>query len=519
MASPLYSRLDMDADGVLAALAQGGFENGPPSAMRRTLLDTFDGRLNAAGLRLEFQEAPGHELVLTGGGPASAHIPASSPPRFGSDLPVGPLRARLTPLLDVRALRPVVSLGTRRRSAVQRDKLGKAVASVVVHDRLVLNGELGGDDRGLDPSWVAEVDELAGYPKAAKRARALLGSLGLHELDRDLMTLAAAGAGVELGGHSGSPTVALDRREPAFEAFRRVLANLAGEVDANYEGTIGNVDPEFLHDFRVAVRRTRSVLAQGKGVLPTEVRGRFREEFGWLGAATGPARDLDVYLIEWDSYVAPLEPDVAAALKSLFEHVDHRRLNEHVALAMLLQSRRYRNLMGAWHDWLAAPAGEQDLGVDAPAPIGEVAARRIGGANDRLVARGRKIGPDTPAEELHELRKAAKKLRYLLECFGAVLPSGERKAFVQRLKALQDNLGEHQDTEVHTAHLRAMSHEMIELGAGAETLVAMGQLAGEFERRRIAARSEFAERFAAYDTAKTRRTLDALLRSAAVTAP
>jgi len=516
--SPLYTHPGIDANGVVAALAQGGFETGPESSVRRTLLDTFDGRLNAAGLRLEFQEASGHELVLTGGGPASAHIPVSSPPRFGSDLPVGPLRARLAPLLDVRALRPVVSLDTRQRSAVRRDKLGKAVASVLVHDHLRLSGEVS-EEHGGRPSWVAEVEELVGYPKAAERARALLGSLGLHVLDGDLMLFAAADAGVGLGGHSGSPTVALDRGEPAFEAFRRVLANLAGEVDANYEGTIGNVDPEFLHDFRVAVRRTRSVLAQGKGVLPTEVRGRFREEFGWLGAATGPARDLDVYLIEWDSYVAPLEQDVAAALKPLLEHVDHQRLNEHVALAMLLRSSRYLDLMGAWRDWLAAPAGEQHLGVDAPAPIGEVAARRIGVANDRLVARGRKIGPDTPAEELHELRKDAKKLRYLLECFGAVLPPSGRKAFVQRLKALQDNLGEHQDTEVHAAQLRAMSHELIDHGAGAETLVAMGQLAGEFERRRVAARSEFAERFAAYDTAKTRRTLGALLHSAAVTAP
>ncbi len=517
MTSPLYTHPGIDADGVLAALAKDGFEIGPESSVRRTLLDTFDGRLNAAGLRLEFQEASGHELVLTGGGPASAHIPVSSPPRFGSDLPVGPLRARLAPLLDVRALRPVVSLDTRQRSAVRRDKLGKAVASVLLHDHLSLSNEVI-DEHGGRPSWAAEVNELVGYPKAAERARALLGSLGLQELDSDLMTFAAADTSVDLGGHSGSPTVALDRREPAFEAFRRVLANLADEIDANYEGTLGKVDPEFLHDFRVAVRRTRSVLAQGKGVLPTRLRGHFREEFGWLGAATGPARDLDVYLIEWDSYVAPLEPDVAAALKPLFEHVDHQRLNEHVALAMLLRSSRYLDLMGAWSDWLAAPAGEQHLGVDAPAPIGKVAARRIGVANDRLVARGRKIGPDTPAEELHELRKDAKKLRYLLECFGAVLPSGERKAFVQRLKALQDNLGEHQDTEVHAAQLRAMSHELIDHGAGAETLVAMGQLAGEFERRRVAARSEFAERFAAYDTAKTRRTLGALLHSAAVTA-
>jgi len=502
-----YVHPGIDAERVLAALEKEGYQTGPALVKQRTLLDTFDGRLDAAGLRLEFQQTSGSELVLTGGGPASAHVAVAAPPRFASDLPGGPLRARLSPILDVRALMPVVNVTTRERPAVKRDKLGKVLASVVVHDQLQ-------DSSGGGAGWVVELDGMAGYAKATQRARSLLASLGMRESD-DLMVLAATAAGVDLRGHRSSPTVALDRTEPSIDAFRRVLANLADEVDANWEGTIGAVDAEFLHDLRVAVRRTRSVLAQSKRVLPSKTRDRFREEFGWLGAATGPARDLDVYVIEWDTYVAPLGTEVAGALGPLFGHLSTRRRAEHVALAALLSSARYHDLMVAWRGWLAAPVDDQDLGTDGPEAIGGVASRRIAVANDRLVAAGRKIGPDTPAEELHELRKDAKKLRYLLECFGAVLPQRERKVFVQRLKALQDNLGEHQDTEVHAAQLRAMSHDLHGSGgAGADTLVAMGQLAGEFERRRTAARAEFAERFAAYDTAKTRRTLEVLLDSA-----
>jgi len=509
----MFTHPDLGAEPVVAALEEEGFEASPPVELRRTLLDTFDGRLHAAGLRLELRQASGHALVLTGGGPAPAHIPVARAPRFGSDLPRGPLRARLAPLLDVRALLPVVSLAARQRLAVQRDRQGKIVASVTVYDQLAI-GEA--PDAVAAPGWVVEVDELAGYATAGQRARDLLVSLGLSSLDTDLMGLAAVAAGVDLRGHSASPTVVLDRAEPALDAFRRVLANLADEIDANWEGTVGHVDAEFLHDLRVAVRRTRSVVAQSKRVLPTEVRDRFREEFGWLGAATGPARDLDVYVIEWDSYVTPLGPDITSALAPLVRHLANRRDSEHATLATLLSSARYHDLMAAWHLWLANPVDATDLGGDAAKAIGKVAARRIAVANESLVARGRGIRPDTAAEELHELRKDAKKLRYLLECFGALLSSGGRKAFVQRLKALQDNLGEHQDTEVHAAQLRAMSHELHDSGkAGAETLVAMGQLAGEFERRRMKARAEFAERFSAYDTAKTRSTLEALLHSAA----
>lgn len=510
----MFLHPELGVEPVVVALAQQGFEAGFALSLRRTLLDTFDGRLHAAGLRLELREASTPALVLTGGGPASAPVPVTRAPRFGADLPQGPLRARLAPVLDVRALLPAVSVTARQRVATRRDRLGKIVTTATVYDQVAVD-QPGPAAPGAGPGWVVEVDELAGYAKAAQQARALLGSLGLDARDTDLLALAAESAGVDLRGHSFSPTVMLEHGEPALDAFRRVLANLADEIDANRDGAAGHVDAEFLHDLRVAVRRTRSVLAQSKRVLPAEVRDRFRDGFGWLGAATGPARDLDVYVMEWDSYVAPLGAEVTRTLAPLVDYLADRRRREHDALATLLGSARYHDLLAAWRLWLRGPIESDAAGAEASTSVAKVASRRIAVANERLVTRGRGIRPDTPAEELHELRKDAKKLRYLLECFGALAPQGERKAFVQRLKSLQDNLGEHQDTEVHAAQLRAMSHELHDSGrAGAETLVAMGQLAGEFERRRTKARAEFAEHFAAYDTAKTRGALEALLASA-----
>lgn len=145
-------------------------------------------------------------------------------------------------------------------------------------------------------------------------------------------------------------------------------------------------------------------------------------------------------------------------------------------------------------------------------PLGPVVLKRIVEAQDQLLARGRAIGPATEAEELHELRKDAKRLRYLLECFGGLLPASARKPFVQRLKALQDNLGEHQDTEVHTAQLKAMNQELHGApGVTADTLLAMGRLTEVFGRRRLQAREEFAARFSAYDTKQTARALTSLL--------
>lgn len=129
--------------------------------------------------------------------------------------------------------------------------------------------------------------------------------------------------------------------------------------------------------------------------------------------------------------------------------------------------------------------------------------------------RGRAIEPSSPGEALHELRKDAKKLRYLLECFGSLFAPGARKAFVRRLKALQDNLGEHQDAEVHVAQLREISrHLQAAPGVGADTLAAIDQLAQHMEIRREAARADFTDRFADYDTKTTGRTLKEALEPA-----
>jgi CHAD domain-containing protein len=333
----------------------------------------------------------------------------------------------------------------------------------------------------------------------------------LVRLDDDTVALAAAAGGADLTGFSGSPTVALDPAMPAIEGFRAVLDNLATTIAANWQGTIDQVDPEFLHDLRVAVRRTRSVVANGKKVLPTHVVGPARAGFARLGALTGPARDLDVYLIEWSSYTAPLGASAVAALEPVRALLLQRRETAYAALVDALQSPEIADLMTLWRTWLDGPSPDDLRGAHAEQRLGKIVRRRIARAQRDLLERGRLIGPDSPAEQVHDLRKDAKKLRYLFECFGGLLPEAPRKTFVRRLKSLQDNLGEHQDAQVHVSELRVISGQLHEQGAAADTMLAIGQLAERLDQQRRAARAEFAERFEAYDTKETGRAFDAAI--------
>ena len=485
-------------DRVLAAVGSAGFSAGEFHLVTRTVLDTFDGRLHHAGIRLELHEGPRRTLVAQGGGPAPARAEVDRLPKVAGDLPAGPLRSRLGPILDVRALLPKLTLTVRTASAVRRNETGKAVASVDLHDQIAVAGH-----ERFPIAWAVEVRPFEGYPKATRATRDLLGNLGLTLRTGDLVALAIAEAQIDLSGFDDSPTVPLDASEPAVDGFARALAKLANTVAANRQGTVDDVDPEFLHDLRVAVRRARSVLSHGKGVLPPDARDHLGADFRKVQALTGPVRDLDVYLMEWGTYIEPLQ-DHAGELVPVLEHIRRERSSEFANMAERLRSTEFDVLMAQWRSWLERLDTRADVPDAGLRPLGSVVGKRLSKAQDRLVTRGRSIGPASPGEELHELRKDAKRLRYLLECFGDVFPTKPRKQFVQALKALQDNLGQHQDAEVHSVFLATMAVRR----DGMEpldpvSLVAVGRLIELFEHRRQAARAEFAERFATYDSKET----------------
>ena len=483
-----------------------GFEFGLPRPTTTTLLDTFDGRLHRSGLRLQMTDGDGVELALSGDDTTPAHLVVDAAPRVPEDLPSGPVRARVAAVVGERALLPRLRTSAQRTRGLLRDAAGKVVAIADVHDEVRV---LDRPDAHLDAT--IEIHEVPGYPKHARRALESLRRLGLVESETDTLAQCAAAAGVDLAGFTATATVPLEPDMAAIDGFRLVLANLATTIAANWQGTIDQSDPEFLHDLRIAVRQTRTVLAAAKHVLPAEIRDLARDEFAWLADLTSTPRDLDVYLLEWSSYTDPLGPEVAASLEPVRDLLERRRNDGHVALERGLCSERAATLMNTWQGWLATPSVRDGLPRRALRPLGPLVAKRIARAHEIVLEHGRRIGPDTPAEHVHDLRKDAKKLRYLLECFGGLLPKGARKRYVKRLRALQDNLGEHQDAEVHTHMLRAVATELHDIGASADTMLAIGQLTERLDQQRHAARIEFAERFADYDTPATQRALDAVL--------
>ncbi len=490
----------------------GVVPGGRPRTVRRTWLDSFDWRLFRAGLTLELVTGRGTaELVLTGrDGEHVAAVPTGDErPRFpclADQLPDGPLREQLTPVLGVRALLPVAraTSSLTELRAVNTDEKTIAVLAV---DRMTVTRQRNGGP----PARLA-IRPLRGYQvQAGKLADALEHSAGVAPAVVSPFEAALAAAGRRPGDYTSKIDVQLTGAMPASLALGTVLSRLFDTAEANLSGTIADIDTEFLHDLRVAVRRSRSVLKASLPVLPASLVERYRPEFKWLGDLTTPTRDLDVYLLCYPAMRKTLKAASEAELEPFRLFLHRRRAAAYRQLAAGLRSARFKSLADDWrHDLdhlMSAPPNRKHT-------AGVFAATTIAKAHKRVLRSGEAITSASPPQALHDLRKRCKELRYMVEVFASLHDQAEQWRAVSELKALQDCLGEYQDTDVQSAELRAFAGAMMaDRSAPAETLLAMGEIAAALAVRQRAARQEFAGRFADFSGPRGRARIEALTRA------
>jgi CHAD domain-containing protein len=458
------------------------------SGARRTYYDTFDWRLHRHGGALAADARDdGWELRWMGpDGDVRHRTRTETVPGFAWDLDAGEFRRDLSGVIDVRRLLPVTHVDVRGETLAILDRREKTVARVHV--------ERGTSGPGDEPSAKRPMVErlrvtpVLGYDGAhAAIVRHLDGLSDLRRHTGGELLLALAAAGIEPGAYSSKLDVPLDPRMRAAAAAARILKTLLRTMRANEDGTRRDLDSEFLHDFRVAVRRTRSCLGQVKGVFDPKATDRFRRELAWLGGVTGPTRDLDVYLLNMREYRRELSPALASDLDALESYLRERQKTEQRRVARALAAQRYAEFVRDWSGYLDRLASDDSSGApDAGRGVRDVAVERIRRAFRRVRKRGGDLDADTPPEVVHRLRIDCKKLRYLLEFFRSLFAARRVAPLVRSLKGLQDHLGEFNDLDVQQRELRAMAAEMHERGVGSsDTVLAMGCLIGRLEQRQV----------------------------------
>jgi CHAD domain-containing protein len=543
----------VDADALVALLDERlDVTIDSPVSLVATVFDTADRRVRDAGAELRLEPGSGGARLVLHERPGAPQLSAdvSRARRYlVEDLPGSPLRDRLAGALEMRALLPLVRLAVETRAVQVRNKDEKTVVRLAIVTTTavelpapatgstpiaLLTNPPPGDGRAGEPDdgepgrpggpvalvIRVELAGVLGYPKPLARVEALLaGELGLSETTEGPADEAVAALGGDPAGVRSKVRVALRPDQRTDAAAVEVLADLAGMVEVNVPGTLDDLDSEFLHDLRVAVRRSRSVLREMRRAFPARPLGEQRDALKWIQAITGPTRDLDVQLLDWDDLAGRVAADRRPALAPVHELVVRHRTAAFRKLRRQLTGEEYERVWRDYRAFLAgvpALAGAGSVGApprDAKAPIARSAGRRIRRVHGKMLDMGGAIDDASPADSLHDLRKRGKELRYLLELFGGLWPAETVKPMVKTLKGLQDVLGLHQDREVQADALRALAPELTGVPGGADALLSLGVLVERLEREQHEARRSFTDRFAAFAAPEQRAIVDRTFRA------
>jgi CHAD domain-containing protein len=275
-------------------------------------------------------------------------------------------------------------------------------------------------------------------------------------------------------------------------AYLRRQAGVLKSMDTAVRGD----EPDSVHQFRVAARRMRSVLASYRKLADRGTVDRLREELKWAAASVGAARDVEVmreHLLEVID-AEPAELLMGPAAQRLAEELGARHRSAREAGLAAMDSQRYFDLLDRIDAFLRDPP----LTPAARRKAGKATARRVAADLDRVRGAARAAAEAEGAEAvdaaLHEVRKCAKRLRYTAE--SAIPLHGKRaRKTAKEATRLQGTLGTLQDSVVTRDLLRELAAAAFLEGANT---FSYGRLHAHEQHRAAEARTRFAKEWARF---------------------
>ena len=227
------------------------------------------------------------------------------------------------------------------------------------------------------------------------------------------------------------------------------VARCLEQMDANAPGVIAGRDPEALHQFRVNLRRARSLMEALEPALMPDQWHPLRRQLGVLNRLAGTVRDLDVIGKALPTLAARASSGRKSVQRELTRTHARTHAEAHAALARFLHKSRYRTLMD---DWRALLAGIERLDPEVVNSEALPQLATVPMRIDLMYRRARRLGHmamhTRARHDLHATRKAIKRLRYLVEAFESELPEGVAGNLGAQTAALQKALGRFCDLEL-----------------------------------------------------------------------
>jgi CHAD domain-containing protein len=417
--------------------------------------DTPDLRLARWGCNLRLRQGEGWTLKLptTSEGPTltrrELEFPgnASRPPEAALALVIAYVRRSM--------LVPVASLSTLRRRVQLKNGDGVVLAEVVDDDVSVIQG-LRVQNR------FREVEVELRDPSADRLLVPILARLhSAGAADEDQASKLVRALGARATAAPEVDPIPLTPTSTAGDLVRHVIAvSVAGLLRHDPGVRLGD-DPEDVHRARVATRRLRSQLRTFRTMLDPGWANALREDLRWLGAGLGSVRDKQVLSQRLRGRTTALTADDAPIVAELSDELLAESEEARARLVLDTRADRYIDLIERLVDASRAPA----LTIEAHQPA-TTALPALARRDWRRLRTGVSRLPESAEDsELHAIRILAKRARYAAEAAAPIVGKPAIR-FFEAAAALQDVLGDHQDSATAQRWLREAGRGPLAFVAG-----------------------------------------------------
>lgn len=238
----------------------------------------------------------------------------------------------------------------------------------------------------------------------------------------------------------------MGKHKETKRAIRQLVIEQLKEV--NYRFTLFKNNPYFpenIHKFRVSIRHLRAVLNFLKPTLEEEAYNLLNDSFKELAKRLGAAREADV-LVDEINRIAEENPELIENYADVFRYLYKERLQ-------LTKDISTKKALASFEETLETTSyalADLELTYDDKKwdDFEEIILNRFESKKKKVEKQYRKLDEEH-YEEIHEVRKDAKKVRYATESFRAFLPKNERKQTINKMKKIQEKLGEKTDYSVN----------------------------------------------------------------------
>ncbi len=479
----------------------------------RIYFDTFDWRLFKSGMVLEV-ELHGALCLLTwrelGSGRIFNRRTLRKLPKTAADFSDAGMLPKLKQILGRRALLAHASLnGTVQRLLLLNEDEKILMRIELRRDHVI--SPTNHNQLSLEPT--AYIFPYRGYEKIFRdRVQRIAEDERFSPIATDPLNSALNAIGVIPGEYSSSPDFSLDAGQTAMQALVEILQRFLQIIESNVKGAREDEDPEYLHDFLAAVRRTRSFIHQFAAVFPSKSLKFIEEDFNWIEQEATPIRDLDIYMSLFDDFESRVDRDHRQALQPLYLFLQHQKQQELRRMRISLESTRYFRLIETWAHFLAECQDANPPSAAAQAPIGIIARDSIWNIYSELLQVATSISTEAKADELCKLHQLSKLLGYHMDVFKSLFPAKRMARLLDEQDSLQRSLNQFRDMNLQYSRLKHYKAKMGQAQAvRAISMEAVEQLILDREQEKRTARKQVITQIRRFTKKKMRKRFKSIL--------